>query len=229
MPMRWTPENDQLLLLKILETHDLSVDTNKVASAWPGTDENEKPTPRAIRERLVKMRQIVKAFGSDGFSIGGKTGSETSTPKKAKKTATPVKTPSSTKRKRGGKVGAIADVNENANPLKNEENVISPVKMEMGEDEIETPTKKKPLQPTLSGNQAQVQSGFVKTEISDESAFGNLSTPTKRSRKASVLPAGMVSYEDDEQGEDDPESSASELLPDEAGVKTEDMDMMSFA
>ncbi|GFF35295.1 hypothetical protein IFM61606_02852 [Aspergillus udagawae] len=228
MPMRWTPENDQLLLLKILETHDLSVDTNKVASAWPGADENEKPTPRAIRERLVKMRQIVKASGSDGFTIGSKTGSETSTPKKAKKTATPVKTPGS-KRKRGGKAGAFADANENTNPLKNEENAISPVKMEVGEDEIDTPTKKKPLHPTLSGNQAQAQSGFVKIERSDEPVFGILNTPTKRSRKASVLPNGMVSYEGDDQGEDDPESSASEFLPDEAGVKMEDMDMMNFA
>ncbi|GAQ11554.1 hypothetical protein ALT_8875 [Aspergillus lentulus] len=225
MPMRWTPENDQLLLLKILETHDLSVDTNKVASAWPGTDDNEKPTPRAIRERLVKMRQIVKASGSDGFTIGG---SETSTPKKAKKTATPIKTPGS-KRKRGGKAGTIADANENATSLKNEENAISPVKMETAEDEIDTPTKKKPLHPTLSGNQAQIQSGFVKTEGSDQAVFDILSTPTKRSRKASVLPAGMVSYDGDEQGEDDPESSASEFLPDEAGVKMEDMDMMNFA
>lgn len=39
----------------------------------------------------------------------------------------------------------------------------------------------------------------------------------------------MVNYEDDEQGEDDPESSASEFLPDEAGVKMEDMDMMNYA
>ncbi|KAL2812116.1 hypothetical protein BJX63DRAFT_432927 [Aspergillus granulosus] len=34
MPVRWTPEKDQLLLLKILETHNLSVDTRKVAEAW---------------------------------------------------------------------------------------------------------------------------------------------------------------------------------------------------
>ncbi|KAH1272292.1 hypothetical protein KXW98_003903 [Aspergillus fumigatus] len=225
MPMRWTSENDQLLLLKILETHDLSVDTNKVAAAWPGTDDNDKPTPRAIRERLVKMRQIVKASGSGGFTIGG---SDTSTPKKAKKTATPVETPGS-KRKRSGKAGTSADDNENITPLKNEENATSLVKMEAAEDEIDTPTKKKPLHPTLSGNQVQVQSGFVKTEESDEAVFGILTTPTKRSRKASVLPAGMVNYEDDEQGEDDPESSASEFLPDEACVKMEDMDMMNYA
>jgi hypothetical protein len=86
-----------------------------------------------------------------------------------------------------------------------------------------------PLRPTLSGNQAQAQSGFVKIEGSDEPVFGILNTPTKRSRKASVLPTGMVSYEGDDQGEDDPESSASEFLPDEAGVKMEDMHMMNFA
>ncbi|KAF7118534.1 hypothetical protein CNMCM5793_008064 [Aspergillus hiratsukae] len=189
-----------------------------------GTDDNEKPTPRAIKERLVKMRQIVKASGGDGFAIGGKAGSETSTPKKPKKTATPVKTPGS-KRKRGEKTGTIADVNENATPLKNEENAMSPVKMETGEDEIDTPTKKKPLHPTLSGNRPQLQSGFVKTEGSDESVFGMLSTPTKRSRKPLVW---SVSRGDD-QGEDDPESSASEFFPDEAGAKMEDLDMANFA
>ncbi|RHZ72345.1 hypothetical protein CDV55_104519 [Aspergillus turcosus] len=228
MPMRWTPENDQLLLLKILETHELSVDANKVAAAWPGTDDNEKPTPRAIKERLVKMRQIVKASGGDGFAIGVKAGSETSTPKKPKKTATPVKTPGS-KRKRGEKAATMTDMNDNATPLKNEENEISPVKMETGEDEIDTPTKKKPLHPTLSGNRPQLQTGFVKTEGSDESVFGILSTPTKRSRKASVLPAGMINFEGDDQGVDDPESSASEFLPDEAGAKMEDIDMANFA
>lgn len=101
------------------------------------------------------MRQIVKASGSGGFTIGG---SDTSTPKKAKKTATPVETPGS-KRKRSGKAGTSADDNENITPLKNEENATSLVKMEAAEDEIDTPTKKKPLHPTLSGNQVQVQSG----------------------------------------------------------------------
>jgi hypothetical protein len=174
------------------------------------------------------MRQIVKASGGDGFAIGGKAGSETSTPKKAKKTAPPIKTPGS-KRKRGEKAGTIFDLIDNATPLKNEENDISPVKMETGEDEIDTPTKKKPLHETLSGNKPQLHTCFVKSEVSDESVFGILDTPTKRARKASVLPAGMVNYDDGDEGEDDAESSASEFVPDEAGAKMEDIDMANFA
>lgn len=34
MPMRWTPDKDHILLLKLLETHDISVDTKKIAAAW---------------------------------------------------------------------------------------------------------------------------------------------------------------------------------------------------
>ncbi|KAJ6116016.1 hypothetical protein N7523_006433 [Penicillium sp. IBT 18751x] len=59
MPIRWTADADQTLLLKILETQDLNVDYAKVAAAWPGPAEN-RPTPRAIRERLVKIKENAK-------------------------------------------------------------------------------------------------------------------------------------------------------------------------
>ncbi|KAL3461118.1 hypothetical protein BJX64DRAFT_289686 [Aspergillus heterothallicus] len=73
MPMRWTPEKDQLLLLKILETHNLSVDTKKVVEAWPSHE--EKPTARAITERLVKIRAIAKSNASaSGNSTPGEKG-----------------------------------------------------------------------------------------------------------------------------------------------------------
>ncbi|KAJ0421966.1 hypothetical protein BJY00DRAFT_311677 [Aspergillus carlsbadensis] len=73
MPMRWTPEKDQLLLLKILETHQLAVDTKRVAEAWPSGE--DKPTPRAITERLVRMRAMVKSSASASGTTGGeKTG-----------------------------------------------------------------------------------------------------------------------------------------------------------
>lgn len=45
------------------------------------------------------------------------------------------------------------------------------------------------------------------------------STPTKRSRRASVRPLGMVSYEDGDEGGDE-DSSASEFLPE--GMKKEE-------
>ncbi|KAJ5591093.1 hypothetical protein N7450_005065 [Penicillium hetheringtonii] len=57
--IRWTPSADQTLLLKILETHELSVDTNKVAAAWPG-EEAARPTPRAIKERIAKIKELNK-------------------------------------------------------------------------------------------------------------------------------------------------------------------------
>ncbi|KAK2766227.1 hypothetical protein FQN54_007743 [Arachnomyces sp. PD_36] len=96
MPVRWTPQNDQLLLLKILETHKLSVDTKKVAESWPKNNPEGVPTPRAIEQRLIKIRNESKAE----FSIakGKNTGSTETTPRKGSKTTTP-KTPTS-KRKR---------------------------------------------------------------------------------------------------------------------------------
>ncbi|PGH06044.1 hypothetical protein GX51_02635 [Blastomyces parvus] len=61
MPVKWTPEMDQQLLLKILETHELSVNTVKVAKAWPADNPKAIPSPRAITERLVKIKARVKA------------------------------------------------------------------------------------------------------------------------------------------------------------------------
>ncbi|KAI9855109.1 MAG: hypothetical protein M1830_006483 [Pleopsidium flavum] len=68
MPVKWTPDNDQMLLLKILETHsDLSVDARKISSAWP--PDRDAPTARAITERLVKIRSLAKANGAGHFNI----------------------------------------------------------------------------------------------------------------------------------------------------------------
>ncbi|KAJ5676089.1 hypothetical protein N7462_008986 [Penicillium macrosclerotiorum] len=60
--VRWTAAADQTLLLKIIETHELSVDTAKVAAAWPD-DAEAKPTPRAIKERISKIRELSKTSG----------------------------------------------------------------------------------------------------------------------------------------------------------------------
>ncbi|KAI9828884.1 MAG: hypothetical protein M1819_006499 [Sarea resinae] len=104
MPVKWTPEVDQILLLKILETHEISVDPKKIVVAWPS--DRETPTARAITERLVKIRKDAKANGAGNFSVGkGTSGSTPTTPRKrtnngllktptskgtpAKKTATP--------------------------------------------------------------------------------------------------------------------------------------------
>ncbi|KAK4987473.1 hypothetical protein LTR50_004605 [Elasticomyces elasticus] len=79
MPVKWSPDTDQLLLLLILKTHSISVDAKKVADAWPN-DRGEKPSARAVTERLVKIRNLARASGGEDFSIGGKGGSKPSTP-----------------------------------------------------------------------------------------------------------------------------------------------------
>ncbi|KAI9785466.1 MAG: hypothetical protein M1839_009207 [Geoglossum umbratile] len=57
MPVRWTIENDHLLLLKLLETNpNLTVDGKKIAAAWP-KDRGEVPTPRAITEHIITIRK----------------------------------------------------------------------------------------------------------------------------------------------------------------------------
>ncbi|EGE83786.1 hypothetical protein BDDG_06731 [Blastomyces dermatitidis ATCC 18188] len=90
MPVKWTPEMDQQLLLKILETHELSVNASKVLEAWPSNDPKAKPTARAITERLVKIRSRIRT---------GNGQNPTSTPQKP---ATPSShNRSSAKRKRG--------------------------------------------------------------------------------------------------------------------------------
>ncbi|KAB8212474.1 hypothetical protein BDV34DRAFT_218847 [Aspergillus parasiticus] len=196
MPMRWTPENDQLLLLKILETHDLSVDTKRVAEAWPGTDSSNRPTPRAITERLVKMRQMVKAAnnGADGhFSIGRGAGtnpsSATATPRKRGKNTTAIpRTPTSGKRKNASKSDDIFGGDVDAL------------------DHAAVSLKIEPLDDD--------------TVLMDES-------PSKRVRRASVLPPGMVStYGEEEGSQTELDSEISEYFPEEH-IKVEEDFMMA--
>lgn len=137
MPIKWTPEIDQIvcllnissdsthfgyisyippiltsltqLLLKILETSQVNADVKAISAAWP--ENHEKPTPRAITERLVKIRNGSKAAGAAShFSVSGaKTSSQGGTPRKpraqnpngVKKNATPKK---DGKRKRAGRM-----------------------------------------------------------------------------------------------------------------------------
>ncbi|KAI1912948.1 hypothetical protein LOZ53_001041 [Ophidiomyces ophidiicola] len=85
MPIKWTPEVDQLLLLKILETHDLTVDPKKVSDAWPKSNPNAIPTPRAISERLFRMKKVVKDNANFTESPGQETPKKTPTPKRRKR------------------------------------------------------------------------------------------------------------------------------------------------
>lgn len=138
------------LLLKIIETHNLSVNTAKVAEAWrefvfciPKTqtqltlaagDANSKPTPRAITERLVKLRQMAAPNATSKVSIskGGIAGSTAQvTPRKPR---TPGKSASggSGKRKRVEEVAIKAEPDAEDGV----ESEKSQVKKEPGSDEI---------------------------------------------------------------------------------------------
>ncbi|KAL2868722.1 uncharacterized protein BJX67DRAFT_379673 [Aspergillus lucknowensis] len=150
MPVKWTPEQDRLLLIKILETHNLSVDVKKVAAAWPG-GEKDKPTARAITERLVRIRQLSKtnapasgATGTSGrFSIGKGSGSgpssAASTPRKAH-SGSEFSTPASGKRRR-------LEKEKEESPLKSEMDVDDDMdgEYEIEEVEEEMPTTMKGL------------------------------------------------------------------------------------
>ncbi|KAJ4305276.1 hypothetical protein N0V90_000807 [Kalmusia sp. IMI 367209] len=84
MPMSWTAENDRLLLLKLIETHGISVDSSKIAAAWP--DGGVKPSARAVTERFVKLRKDsgLKASITTTPGRGRPRASKYTTPKKRK-------------------------------------------------------------------------------------------------------------------------------------------------
>ncbi|EFR00827.1 hypothetical protein MGYG_03831 [Nannizzia gypsea CBS 118893] len=94
MPIRWTSENEQMLLIKLLETHEISVDTKKISEAWPAENEG-RPTPRAITERIQKIRALAKANAA-------KNGSSAPTTPASRKRGAGAGSKSSTKRSRPG-------------------------------------------------------------------------------------------------------------------------------
>ncbi|PKY04742.1 hypothetical protein P168DRAFT_281119 [Aspergillus campestris IBT 28561] len=240
MPVKWTPEKDQLLLLKILETHELSVDTKKVADAWPG---ESRPTPRAITERLVRMRQMVKQSSKEGseghFSIGKGGSSNPSTPRKPRRgPGSATATPSSGKRKRVANGAAMSS------PIKQElDDGMSvgsvPVKVEQdsslsgpsfgavpyanGRDETGA------IGSTI-GLETQVGSGVDRDGVDYDLIMRERDvSPTKRPRRAAVSAPGMMRYMlDGDDDEVDVESSASEYVPEQRalfGVQHVDQDM----
>ncbi|KAK3170003.1 hypothetical protein OEA41_009388 [Lepraria neglecta] len=164
MPIKWTPEIDQILLLKILETSNVNADVKAISAAWP--DNFEKPTPRAITERLVKIRGTAKSAGAAShFSVSGaKTTSQGGTPRKpraqkpngVKKNTTPKKDRGKAgagKRKRVGRMSDedASDDSEAEGDFKSEYNDIN------ASDDAESPSKK-----TKTGGQ-----GKVKVEVDD--------------------------------------------------------------
>ncbi|KAL8806887.1 MAG: hypothetical protein Q9182_001016 [Xanthomendoza sp. 2 TL-2023] len=106
MPIKWTPERDQTLLLKILETSQIQADVKAISKMWPSTE--EAPTPRAIQERLHKIRAMAGGKGTGTFKMvgtvgGARSGSAKSSPAKstpAKTTTAAFKTPTKAAAKR---------------------------------------------------------------------------------------------------------------------------------
>ncbi|KAL4745295.1 hypothetical protein BDW72DRAFT_211535 [Aspergillus terricola var. indicus] len=162
MPMKWTPEKDQLLLLKILETHDFRLDPKKVAEVWPTIENQDKPTPRAITERLVRIRAMVKPGKSNNSSmICSGSGSSSSSPvsKRGRKPGTPNSTPRSGQRKKAAdSIGNGKNIPTQSSPLKSgmdldddDATVVADAEHELDTDfatgdldsaSIKTPTKK---------------------------------------------------------------------------------------
>ncbi|KAI4121022.1 MAG: hypothetical protein LQ338_006609 [Usnochroma carphineum] len=102
MPIKWTPEKDQTLLLKILETSSISADVKAISETW----REDAPTPRAISERLVKIRSMSKAKGTGNFkigTIGSKSNGAKSTPVKRAPRTPKKNSQTAGKRKRAGK------------------------------------------------------------------------------------------------------------------------------
>ncbi|KXG54206.1 uncharacterized protein PGRI_073500 [Penicillium griseofulvum] len=92
------------LLTTIIQTHQLSVDAAKVAEAWPVQDEDQKPTPRAIKERLTKIKEKIRARNPSVAASGTSspvTPKKRNTPqKKANNASAPAGPPRKRKRKR---------------------------------------------------------------------------------------------------------------------------------
>ncbi|KAJ5787694.1 hypothetical protein N7457_002684 [Penicillium paradoxum] len=74
--IKWDSVADKILVAILLQTHELSIDFVKIADAWPAKDDEAKPTPRAIRERIFKIKELGKA---NAAAAGG---SSPVTPKK---------------------------------------------------------------------------------------------------------------------------------------------------
>ncbi|KAF3912011.1 hypothetical protein AA313_de0209966 [Arthrobotrys entomopaga] len=95
MPMKWTAENDHLLLLTLLETHNIKVDGEKIQAAWPKSA-GEPPTARAVRERIVKIRSLT---GTGNTPTKANTGSHVNNGVK-KESSPKKKTPGKQRQKR---------------------------------------------------------------------------------------------------------------------------------
>ncbi|KAJ5178768.1 hypothetical protein N7492_001978 [Penicillium capsulatum] len=88
--MKWTPAADQQLLLTIIASHRISIDCGRVAENWDAKGD-AKPTPRAIKERIAKIKELAKALPGDDIAPESP---------KAKRSAKKPITPQSTRKRK---------------------------------------------------------------------------------------------------------------------------------
>ncbi|KAL9093263.1 MAG: hypothetical protein Q9165_004004 [Trypethelium subeluteriae] len=69
MPIKWTIENDRRLLLTVLKTHKICIDSAQVAAQWPDDDDTlPRPTWRSVSERLNKLRSTFN-YTTQDFNV----------------------------------------------------------------------------------------------------------------------------------------------------------------
>ncbi|CAL8579542.1 hypothetical protein XPA_005282 [Xanthoria parietina] len=162
MPIKWTPERDQTLLLKILETSEISANVAKISETWPATE--EAPTPRAIQERLHKIRAMAGGKGSGTFKMSGTVGSRGSAKSSPAKPSTPRKNTVNVK-------GAAANKRKRASENDNETNESEPtVKAEPHGSDTggESPTSAKKPKTKAAESLDYAPANGIKEELSQQ-------------------------------------------------------------
>ncbi|KAF2669675.1 hypothetical protein BT63DRAFT_455662 [Microthyrium microscopicum] len=92
MPVRWTPELDQVLFIKYLESHSPTINYDAIIEIWPKN--LTQPTKKALTEHISKIRKDVKkTIGENGNVVASpavakpraprKSGGAKATPKRA--------------------------------------------------------------------------------------------------------------------------------------------------
>ncbi|KAB2575868.1 hypothetical protein DBV05_g5522 [Lasiodiplodia theobromae] len=190
MPMKWTPDKDQLMFMMLLKTHNISINYGAIAQAWPD-DQGEKPTPRAISERLIKMRKLVSASSNGSAAAVVKPRSVNSTPSKPK----PVRPPVSG----SGGAGTPSNKRRRVDYDADDGRTISRQELrELGIANRTSPTPRQAPAPVTAARHSTVASTVMPTsETSPPRTFGSvqappLRAPTAASARPSAAPGGAA-------------------------------------
>ncbi|KAF2203712.1 hypothetical protein GQ43DRAFT_498185 [Delitschia confertaspora ATCC 74209] len=197
MPVNWTAENDRILFLTLIATHKVTVNYAAIAEAWPSSA-GEKPTKRAVSERLVRLRKMVDMPASGGSTSPVKV--DVTTPKKTLANAaatTPIS--KSKKRKVKKKVSETEESDADAHMTLESDDEASPKKVAKGNRlaaglaGIGSPLKHNPQVHSGMGGTIDGAGNSQNDEATSMSTAPQfpLSTRTRTPRKASV---GVTKY-----------------------------------